>query len=322
MLNDLNVPDLQGKVAIVTGANRGMGFQLAQQLAIYGAKVYLAARSEAAVNQAIERIEVANPSLQGKNMLIYLHLDLSTLKGTKESAERFLQLESKLDILIHNAAVLAHPFAKSSEGLEDSMAVNHFGPFVFTQVLFDLLVSSAKDADVRVISVASFMHSRAPKGGMLSTLDEINDPLASPCSQDGMTANSKRYSRSKLANILFAKELQRKFKEAGSTALSIAINPGGVATEGVMDQMDTLPIIGGLAKYAVGRFAKSPLDGARTALWAATSPKVRTEPDVYGGAYLVPYDRLETPSKDACDDSLAKVLWGLSEQVSKDILTQ
>ncbi|KZT28725.1 NAD(P)-binding protein [Neolentinus lepideus HHB14362 ss-1] len=308
-----DVPPLGGKVAIVTGGNRGMGFQLMQQLAIHGAKVYMAARSEGAAKEAIARIESEMPEHGGK--VLFLHLDLGTIKGADAAARRFLETESRLDILIHNAALMSHNYARTADDLEDSLAVNHLAPFAFTQVLLSLLVATPKipQSDVRV---SSSVHTLAPRGGKFSTKEEINNTLSwSPLTTNSIFARYARYGRSKL--ILFAMELRTRFASSSSSpALSIALHPGCVATETVLASMHAVPIIGPLMRFAVSRLAMSPLDGAATALFAATPPVVRERAGEFAGAYLVPYGEIA----GAGDGLHARRLWEASEELVREIL--
>ncbi|KAJ8503286.1 hypothetical protein ONZ45_g10997 [Pleurotus djamor] len=319
-IND--IPDLSGKVALVTGGNRGMGYHIVQQLANHGAKVYMAARSEGSANEAIGQLEAESPSIKQDSRVVFLRLDLSTLKSAQDSANRFLSLEGKLDILVHNAGIMSHPYGQTSDGIEDSMAINHFAPFVFTKVLYPLLLTSAQKpaSDVRVIIVSSEIHPRAPVGGKFASQDEVNDPLAPPASQDKLIACYARYARSKLANILYAKQLQDEFTSASSSALAISVNPGGVATETVLEDMASFRFVGPLLKFLVSKLAKSPLDGALSALHAATSPEVRRDATKFGGGYIASVGRLSPPSKDGQSAELAKQLWEVSEKISRDVL--
>ncbi|KAJ7227377.1 NAD(P)-binding protein [Mycena pura] len=317
-------PSLKGKVAIVTGGNRGMGFHIVQQLANHGAKVYMASRSESAAAAAISQIEAENPELDGKGSVVFLHLDLSTVAGAQNAAERFLQLESKADILVHNAALMSHPYGKTTDGLEDTLAVNHFAPFAFTRTLLPLLISTSKQpsSDVRVITVSSAIHARAPPGGRFLSISEVNETLASAQSTDGLFGRYARYARSKLANILFAKGLQKEFDSASSPALSIAVNPGGVATETVMNNMGSVTLIGPVLRFLVGNLASSPLDGAAAALYAATSPDIRHQAAKFKGAYLDPHGKISQPNKDGQSEELVANLWAASDDITTQILSR
>ncbi|KDQ24062.1 hypothetical protein PLEOSDRAFT_1048693 [Pleurotus ostreatus PC15] len=307
-----DIPDLHRKVAIVTGGNRGMGFHIVQQLASHGAKVYLAARSEASAREAIQRIEAEKPELQGKDRVVYLKLDLSTLQSAQDSANEYLRLEQRLDIIVHNAGIMNHPYAKTADGLEDSMGIKYV----------ECLLYGQPESDVRVVIVSSSIHSRAPAAGKFATLVEINDPLAPPSSQDGIVARYARYARSKLANILYAKQLQKEFDASSSTALAISLHPGGVATETVLDDQESVPFLGPVLKFLVAKLAKSPLDGALVALHAATSPDVRKNSATYGGAYIGSLAKVTPASADGQSDDLAKKLWEVTEQISTEILSK
>ncbi|TFY76492.1 hypothetical protein EWM64_g7520 [Hericium alpestre] len=153
-----DIPDLTGKVILVTGANAGIGLQTSEQLAIHGAKVYLACRTESKAKAAIAGIEDRTPSLKGQGRLMWLPLDLSSMRSSKKAAEEFLSKEKRLDILINNAGRLADDYVLSPEGVELSVAVNHLGHFVLTTALLPLLKETARrpDADVRIIVVNTF----------------------------------------------------------------------------------------------------------------------------------------------------------------------
>ncbi|KAJ6562841.1 NAD(P)-binding protein [Mycena vulgaris] len=319
-----DIPSLSGKVAIVTGGNRGMGFHLTQQLANHGAKVYLAARSEDSAREAISRIEAENPEIQGQNRIVFLHLDLGTLKAAQRAAEKYLTLESRVDILIHNAALMSHDYGKTKDGVEDCFAVNHLAPFVFTQSLLPLLISTSKgqDSDVRVVTIASAVHSFAPTGGKFTSLEDINDPLGPVNSPNGIRSRYARYARSKLANILFSKQLQKHFDAASSPALSMSVDPGGVSTDTVLTAQNNVPVVGPLLRFAISKFARSPLDGAATALFSATSPDVARRRVEFKGAFVSDFGVIAGASKDAEKPELAEELWAATLEITDKILSQ
>ncbi|KAJ7166672.1 NAD(P)-binding protein [Mycena filopes] len=320
-----DIPSLTGKIAIVTGGNRGMGFHLTQQLANHGAKVYLAARSSSSAKDAISKIEADNPELQGQNRIVFLHLDLGTLLGAQQAAEHYLTLENRVDILIHNAALMSHDYEKTSDGVEDGFAVNFLGPFVFTQHLTPTLIKTSKepDSDVRIIMISSAVHSFASSGGKFSTLAEINDPLGPLNSPNGIRSRYAGYARSKLAGILFSKELQRHLDAASAPALSLSVDPGGVATETVLDSAQNgLPVLGPLFRFAISKFARSPLDGAATALLAATSPEVRTRRLEFKASFISDFGVITRASKDAESVELAGKLWATAVEITQKILAE
>ncbi|EJD47721.1 NAD(P)-binding protein [Auricularia subglabra TFB-10046 SS5] len=314
-----DIPSLAGRIAIVTGGNRGIGYHITLELARHGATVYLATRSETAAATAIDRIEEEAPEAKGR--VRFLHLDLSTVRGAKKSAGEFLRVENQLHILVHNAGLLVHSYRLSSDGVEDTMVVNHLAQFEFTRVLMPTLLETSKTADVRVVTHSSRRYKEAPPGGKFFTLDEINDTLASGA--DDAAAQQLRYSRSKLANLLFARELQARFRRASSTALAISVNPGDVATESVKDIVrGMVPFGKGLVASLVGMVLLTPAQGAYTALFAATSPLVRRDEQKFGGAYLVPFGRLETIVGNATDDRIAERFWDASEKIVDELLSR
>lgn len=314
-----DIPSLTGKIAIVTGGNRGIGYHITLELARHGATVYLASRSESAAAAAIREMEAEAPEVMGR--VKFLHLDLSTVRGAKTSAEAFLGLEGQLHILVHNAGLLVHPYTLSPDGLEDTMVVNHFAQFEFTRVLTPMLLETSKTADVRVVTHSSRRYKEAPPGGKFFTAEEINQTFASGA--DNEASQQLRYSRSKLANLLFARELQARFRRAGSTALAISANPGDVATESVQDIVrGMVPFGGGVAAFLVRMLLLTPAQGAYTALFAATSPQVRKDEQKFGGAYLVPYGKLETIVGDATDDTIAERFWDASEKIVDELVSR
>lgn len=129
-------------------------------------------------------------------------------------------------------------------------------------------------------------------------------------------------ARSKLANILYARQLQKEFASASSTALAISVNPGGVATDTVLQDVGSFRLVGPVLRFAVAKLAKSPLEGALAALHAATSPDVRKNAQSFGGAYIGSVAKITPASKDGQNDELAKKLCEVTEQISTEILSK
>jgi len=317
------IPDLTGRVAIVTGANSGLGYLTALQLVNHGAKVYITTRSESKALDTIKRMEAENPALIDSGRLHWLLLDLSTVKAAKVAAEEFMSRESRLDILINNAAQLASIFTVTSEGLSDVFASDHVSPFVFTITLLPLLEQTAKlpGADVRVITVASAAHFRAPPATKFETIDDFRETCGSEASVNTFITKMARFGHAEVARILFAKELQRRWDIAGIPALSISLHPGEVATEGAERLVRKFGgLAAGLIWLLAGVLMMTPQQGAITQLFAATSPDVRKEADKYKGQYLVPYGRVAQPSEVARKPELPGQLWALTERVVQEIL--
>ncbi|KAH8887194.1 short-chain dehydrogenase [Thozetella sp. PMI_491] len=301
------VPDLTGKVALVTGANSpgGMGFHTAYQLASKNAKVYVGARSTSKAQTAIHEMRKGNPNITEEQLVPFV-ADLGDIKAVREAGRAMLQSESKLDILVHNAAIISMPLVINSDGISVSMATNHFGPFVLTNTLVPLLTQAAKiTGDVRIVTVSATAYAFLPPGIRFDSLDSLNVEMK-PTAIGG--ADFTRYLLSKLANILFARQLQKNFDVAGIDATSIALHPGLIKTDGVINWLPPDE-----ASALEGRL--TPAEGAVTALFAASSPKVLAEKDIYKGAFLVPPGSIESVTGDANDDKLAQELWVTSERI-------
>ncbi|KAG0280821.1 hypothetical protein BGZ95_008493 [Linnemannia exigua] len=196
------IPDLTGKVAIVTGANTGLGYATTVALAAHGAHVFLACRSRERAEDAIERAkveiketypQVAAPQLE------FLELDLNDMTKSRQAAQEFLKKGLPLHILVNNSGIMMVPFALSADGIETQFAVNHMGHFVFTLTLLDKIKSSQPS---RIVNLSSSGHELAHShlGGV--DFKTLNDPSI-------LTA-ATRYGRSKLANVLFTKALARR----------------------------------------------------------------------------------------------------------------
>ncbi|KAI0336796.1 NAD-P-binding protein [Cubamyces sp. BRFM 1775] len=309
-----DLADLTGKVAIVTGGNSGIGYATVQHLARRGAKVYIGARSEERAKAAIERLR-AEGLQPGNGELDWFQLDLGDPRKAKEGAEAFLAKEQRLNILVNNAGIMRVPYnIDKTYGIQDNMLVNHVSPFVFTKALLPLLVQTAKEpgSDVRIVMVASGT-IRMLKGREVHFRD-IND---FNLKFSGILADMNRYALSKLANVLYAKQLQKKFDFEGIPITVMSLHPGSVNTEGLSKDpsMQTF-LVGPVIKSLLGWFFVSPSEGAYTSVFAAASPVVKAERDRYKGAWLEPPGKLVTPpTPHAEDKELAEELWKTTETI-------
>ena len=268
--------DLRGKVYIVTGANTGIGRVTAGELARRGGQVFLAGRSEARTAPVVEEIRRAT----GNDKVEFLPLDLADPASVRSAAGAFLARGLPLHGLVNNAG-LAGQRGLTKEGFELGFGTNHLGPFLFTLLLLDRLKQSAPS---RIVNVASRAHHRA-RG---IDWEALRRPTAS-------AGGLGEYSVSKLANVLFTKELARRLDGTGVT--TYALHPGVVAT----DIWRELPW--GLRHLAT-LLMISPEQGARTTLHCATSPEAATQSGLY-------YDRCKVvhTSRIAQDPTLAAELW-------------
>ncbi|KAI0060008.1 NAD-P-binding protein [Artomyces pyxidatus] len=286
-----DIPDLTGKVVVVTGSNAGIGYHTADQLARRGGKVYLACRTESKAREAIASIERASPSLKGEDRLVWLPLDLSSIRSTKAAAEEVITKEKRLDILANNAGRLTDRYELNADGVELSVAVNHIGPYVFTTTLLPLLKRTAEEPgpDVRIVNVSSSTYNRVGQQTKFGSLEDFNESQSKPGNENTYRSKFKRYGKTKIMNIL-TRELQRRLDEEGVPITVIALHPGGVAIDGAHE--------------------KSPW------YFAATSAEVAAARDKYKGQFLVPYGQLHTlQTNEAQDPVLAQTLWKATEKV-------
>ncbi|CAG8660620.1 266_t:CDS:2, partial [Cetraspora pellucida] len=188
-----DIPDLSGKVAIVTGANAGIGIVTARELARKNAHVFVASRSKEKGESAVELIKKET----NNNSVEFLQLDLQSLNSVKNAAETFLARKLPLHILVNNAGMLTQTFGLTQDGIQDQFGVNHIGHFLFTLLLLPTIKASAPS---RIVNISSMAHQYTPPGGI--EFDKLNDPNAHTAFQ--------RYAQSKLANILFTIELNKR----------------------------------------------------------------------------------------------------------------
>jgi len=294
------MPDLTGRVAIVTGGTAGIGFFTCLELVRRGAKVYLASRNPSRAQAAIQKITQLVPNAQ----IEFIYFDLTILSSAKTAADSFAKKETRLDMLINNAGSFEIPYKLSPDGIEIN-ACNAIGHFAFTKHLLPVLKETAAkipNSNVRIVNVASVAHLIATRPD-LSTLEGLNRP--GDC---GLV----RYNYSKLNNVLFTNELQRRL--ADTSIHCVAVHPGIVATE---LSRGIFAIGKFVVKFFEGAFATS-CDGAITQLYAATSPDI--ERKRLRAAYLVPYGQVgkKTCVAEDKDGKLGRQFWLLGESLMKD----
>ena len=278
---------LNGKIVIVTGANTGIGLCTVIDLAKRGATIVMACRDMRKGEKALEKAKAESSS---KDILL-MHLDLSSLDSVRNFAKEFLSKYSKLNILINNAGVMACPYTKTKDGFEMQIGTNHFGHFVLTNLLLKAL---ANGAPARVVNVSSLAH------WLFGKMD-FEDLNYKKRSYDKMAA----YGQSKLANVLFTKELHNKAKEHGITAYSL--HPGYILTE--LIRHDTFFVL--LNKTFGALYGRTPVQGAQTTIYCAVEEGL----EKHSGGYFSNCT-LSTASADGRNDGYAKKLWELSEQIT------
>jgi len=292
------IPAQTGKLAIVTGANSGIGYHTALELARAGATVIMACRNPRKAEEARARIVAAVPHAK----LEVAKLDMADLISIKSFAEGFVASGRKLDLLINNAGVMGLPQrTPTAQGFEMQFGTNHLGHFALTGELMPALL---KTPGSRVVTVASIAH----KGGRMRYDDPNWEKSYDP---------RKAYQQSKLANILFGLELDRRLKRAGAHVSSILAHPGVAITSIVSNGMGKT-LQARIATFVLPFIAQSDARGAWPTLYAATSPDSQSGryygPDGIGEIKGTPVE--VQPKPHALDPVSAARLWHISEQMT------
>ncbi len=288
--NAENIPDQSSKVAIVTGANSGIGYEMARELARKGATVVLACRSQSRGETALSQIRTENPNANVELMLLNLG-DLASVRGF---ADEFNNRYDRLDILINNAGIMMPPFGKTADGFEIQFGVNHLGHFALTGLLHNLITRTSKS---RIVTVSSGGHRMGEVD-----FDNLN-------AEQGYS-KMRAYGLSKLANLLFTYELQRHFEAAGVDTIATAAHPGWTSTN--------LQAHTWFFRMLNPLMSQQPPLGALPTLYAATAP------DVQGGGYYGPdgwqefkgYPVKVQSSDSSHDTAIAAKLWTVSEELT------
>ncbi|RSL52525.1 hypothetical protein CEP54_010873 [Fusarium duplospermum] len=307
-----DLPDLHGKVVVVTGAGTGIGFETVKPLARKGAKVYLTTRNESRALQAKEILD-EDPDIDPDNVQ-WLTLNLFDPISITAAADELKRRETKVDILINNAAA-STPSRELVDGkYEQHMAANHLGVFLLTNRLLPLLknASKEKNADVRIVNVSSTAQTSLLPGNFKFNFDSaacFRDPVPIYPWQWRFLGrfffafDMIRYAVSKAAVVLFTQELQHRFDEKGLSITCIAVHPGEVLTEGLLSVNNFF--VGVIARMAF----VSAEQGAANSLFAAAATEVKENVKKYKGKFVVPVGKLEAPNPVAGDAGQVKGLW-------------
>ena len=286
-----NIPDQKGRVAIVTGSSSGIGYETARVLANKNAEVILAVRNPKKGENALQKIKVQNNDVNVKVMI----LDLANLESIKKFAVEFIQKYDQLDLLINNAGIMIPPFSKTADGFELQFGTNHLGHFALTGLLFDII---KKTKNSRIVNVSSGAH----RYGNIKFYD-LNW-------ENQKYKKWTAYGDSKIANLYFTYELQRKLGQNGSSTVVTAAHPGWTATE--------LQRYSGFIKFLSGIYAMKIKQGALPTLRAAIDAAAQ------GGDYFGPDGWKEIKgfpvkvrsNKLSQDKTIAKKLWDVSEDLT------
>ena len=295
-----DMPEMKGRVVVVTGANSGLGYETSRAIAGRGAQVLMACRTASKAEDARRKIlaEHAGASVE------LMTLDLASLASIRRFADELAKRTQKLDVLVNNAGVMALPRRETEDGFEMQLGTNHFGHFALTGLVMPLLLAAP---EARVVTVSSGAH----KGGRINF-----DDLHGKASYGKWMA----YCQSKIANLLFMYELERRLRRAKVRAISVGCHPGYAATElqGAGPKMEGSAFMERMMGLGNTLFSQDAAMGALPTLYAATSP------DVQGADYIGPDGFMELwghPKKvptvaRARDTEVAARLWKVSEEAT------
>jgi NAD(P)-dependent dehydrogenase (short-subunit alcohol dehydrogenase family) len=323
---------MTNKIVLITGANTGIGKETARQLAARGATVILACRDERKAKQAILDIVQSNTNSSksqqqrrqqsnGRANLFFLQLDLSSFESVRKAAETFVTMDlrndttnnnsnynyntaattNKLDVLINNAGVMFSEKQMSQDGFEMCLQANHLGHFLFTLLLLPHMNHPNPRSKARILNLTSITYKMATANGGEFNFHDYN------CNDRPYTLFTT-YSQSKLANILFTKELARRYPD---TITSLAINPGIVRTDVTRNMSSFLQYGNYLFGFLVRWYQKNPAEGAYSSVWAATTPGTT---GLTNGSFIS--NSRPEPTLEYCqNEAAAKKLWEWSEQM-------
>jgi NAD(P)-dependent dehydrogenase (short-subunit alcohol dehydrogenase family) len=298
---EAGIPDLSGRTAVVTGANTGLGLQTARVLASHGAHVVLACRNLDKARRAADQITAASPGA-GTSII---RLDLASQSCVRTAAKEIRSRFPRVELLINNAGVMEVPCQRTEDGFELTLATNHLGPFALTGLLLDRLAAGA-----RIVTVSSIAHL----DGVMDFADLQSERHYDP---------ERAYAQSKLANLLFTYELDRRLRAVGSKVIALASHPGVVYTDLFATRSRPKQFLLSPAMRIINFWAvQNAQMGALPALRAATDPSAQ------GGEYFGPrryglrrrfytgYPAVVESSARSHDEADQARLWQVSEQLT------
>ncbi|CAI5448609.1 unnamed protein product [Caenorhabditis angaria] len=287
---------LENYVAVVTGANIGIGFEVVKELNLRKAKVYMLCRNE---KNALDAIKLLANLGCDSSRLFFIKCDFQSFESVKNAANEILRLETRIDILVNNAAVLMTKFELTNDGFEKTWQTNHLGPFLLTEILLPAIKKSENGG--RIVNVSALIHEKVEK----LDFDKIND--------ENHFGDWKSYGESKFANILHARQLTRRLKESNSSVTINSLHPGIVNTDLLRNTFWAKPVIISIARFLANIFLKTPLDGAQTILYVALSKNI----EGVSGKYFVDC-KLANESEFAKNDQASEELYNYSiDKISK-----
>lgn len=281
-------PNCEGQVAIITGGNRGIGLETVKGLCKANVRVIIACRDGKSAGEAIDKVKEEFPS----SKVEFMELDLGSLDSVRKFANSFCSKNLPLHILINNAGIMLPPYGKTEDGFELQFGINHLGHFVLTNMLLDALIRSAsKEKYSRILTLSSGLHLQGTMN-----FDDLNS--------EKYYSAFAAYNQSKLANVLFTYELNRRLKERDSPVTANAVHPGVANTE----LFQGLPWFLRIPQnFLASLLFKTPSQGADNSLYVALSPEL----EGVGGRYFVN----SSPSKsndESYQEDFQKRLWKIS----------
>ncbi|HEX3795478.1 MAG TPA: oxidoreductase [Acidimicrobiales bacterium] len=295
------IGDLTGKVALITGANSGIGFETARALADHGAHVIMACRNPEKARRAADVLE----NDLDRSSIELLALDLSDLVSVRQAAERVLAEQARMDLLINNAGVMGTPYRQTADGFELQMATNHLGHFAFTGLLLNRLLTTDRS---RIVTVSSQFH----RAGRIPFDDVAGESIRNTW---------LNYGTSKLANLLFMAELSRRLAASAESTISVAAHPGWTRSNlaGTGAAVGTGKLRAKFGRVAGRTFGQAAATGALPTLYAATAPGVANG-QYFGPSHVVQLfgpPKLVRPSAAGRNEADAARLWEISESLTE-----
>ncbi|WP_277999778.1 oxidoreductase [Halocatena marina] len=296
-----DMPNQTGNVVVVTGANSGIGYDTTKAFAQKGAHVAVACRSPERANRTRQKIE----STVSDASLSVHELDLRNQVAVRQFASEFKSEFDRLDVLVNNAGVMVPPYSTTDDGFELQFGVNHLGHFALTGLLLEELIET--DGETRIVTQSSVAHDYGD-----IDFDDLH--------REQSYNRTEAYGQSKLANLLFTYELDRRLRAVGSNTIAVASHPGWSAT-GLQDgdtELGVSSVRRTVARIANTVFAQSPADGALPTLYASTAT------DVDGGHYFGPSGIMEmrgsptrvVSNETSYDHKTAQQLWDISGKLT------
>ncbi|WWD21103.1 hypothetical protein CI109_105584 [Kwoniella shandongensis] len=315
------MPDLKGKIAVVTGGSRGIGEATVSALVQRGCQVHILSATKAHADEAISNISKVAPD--APKLITHHEVDLGTLRSVISVAKELATTLPRLDILYCIAGIGVAPFGLTNDGLANHFAVNHLASMVLVDNLLDLLKetsakkqgAAADDIEkfsTRIVAESSELHRASPNEVHFDNLEEVSQEID----------ETKLYGRSKMMALLFIRELARRHLPpltSSTPILALSVHPGAVATEQQKGATEAYGLLGKALEIGANLVFMSKEQGAESALWAGTSPAVAERKEEVQGRYFTEADgKVDTESEQAKSDELASKLWDLSVKTLKD----